>query len=124
MSESEYMEMARETHEDLRESGAPCALDQTVSADYNTTSGEVEAGKRKFNGYAVRHDHVLREIAGEIVEGDIGLLMSVFTENGDPMPEPKVGNIVLFDGSRWRVQVCSPLKPATVAVLYQVQARK
>lgn len=124
MSEAEYQQMARETHEDLREDGAPFTLEQVVSSEYDASSSAVDAGARQFKGFAVRHDYILREIAGEIMEGDIGLLASVFTENDEPMPEPKVGSRVNFDGAWWRIQACTPLKPATTAILYQIQARK
>lgn len=121
---TDYDQIARDTHEDIRENGASFTLEQVVTSDYDTESSAVESGARAFKGFAVRHDNVLREISGEIIEGDIGLLASVFTETMDPMPQPKIGSRVLFDGSWWRIVTCTPLKPATVAVLYQVQARK
>lgn len=121
----DYADLASTVSELIEEFGARAILNRTIDADYNATSSEVESSDRASAGRAVRVEYELKDIDGEMIRrGDVRLYVSVATETGAEMPEPQNGDRITFDGTIWRVIACSPIKSATVAVAYDVQARK
>jgi hypothetical protein len=113
-----YAETAANASATIKRKGVPIKLTR-AAGDYNPATSEVESSPRSFNGFAVRTDEVLKEFEGLVEAGDAGFLFAV-----DGIPQPKPGDRFEFDKEYWRVQECKPVKPATVAIVYQVQARK
>lgn len=51
------------------------------------------------------------------------LLASAVNRDGVTIPEPLPQDTITFDGKDWRVIGASPLKPADVAIIYQIGVR-
>jgi hypothetical protein len=120
----DYVDLASTATELIEEFGAPVVLEQVVGAEYNTGTSEVEGNPRRHDGKAVRIDYDLSDIDGNDVRvGDFKLLLSVKKANGEEIPMPRNADRMLFDGQWTTVVSCKPVKPATVAVAYEVQVR-
>lgn len=120
----DYAETAAEASAAIRDVGAPFVLTRVASAEYNTATGTVEGGNRRWNGHALRWDYSRKDIDGDnVLATDIRFIVSVHTDTGAAMEEPREGDRALFDGKWTTVVECKPLKPATTALYFEVQAR-
>jgi hypothetical protein len=116
----DYSEIAAVAEEMIAEFGALIVLTRDVNAEYNVATAMVEGTERRWTGIAVRVEYALRDIDGDAIQmNDARLLIGV-----SGMEQPKPGDRVLYAGERLTVINCKPIKPATVAVAYDVQARR
>lgn len=121
---ADYKQTAMSATQSIRDAGAPFVLTRIANAEYNTATGIVEGGNRRWNGHAMRWDYSSRDINGDsVLASDIRFLVSVHTETGEAMEEPKESDRALFDGKWTTVVSCKPLKPATTAIYFEVQTR-
>lgn len=121
MATVDYAEIAATATEMLTEYGVTATLTKPPRPDYNPATSDVEGGlSNDFEGPAVRDDYNVREIDGSrILRGDARIYLSV-----DGIPQPAPGDLLAFAGETFRVVDCTPIKPADVAVLYELQVRK
>jgi hypothetical protein len=115
-----YKAMATRVSTTLAKYGAPAVLERVVRGDYDPNVGTVDIDSTQvFNTTAVRGTYRIGEVDGtKIKAGDVRLYV-------DPTlaTEPQPGDVVVFDGARFLVINSSPVKPAAVVVLHDVQAR-
>jgi hypothetical protein len=108
----------------IRRKGAPAVL-ESRKGDYDSSTSDVLASAKRFDCYAIRVEYQAGEIDGDSVRSsDIQLWMGTTTTNGDPIPQPKQSDRLLFDSQWWSVLTCKPVKPGAVAFAYKVQARR
>lgn len=116
----DYDEIASTAQELIEEFGAPVILRRLADAEYDTTTGVVEGTDRRWSGVAVRIEYSLRDVDGEAIQmNDFRMLIGATS-----MEQPRPGDRLLFAGDWVNVVNCKPTKPATIAVCYDVHARK
>jgi len=121
----DYADLAASATDLVEEFGAPIVLERSIGAEYDASTSEVIDSRRKVTGTAVREEYELRDIDGDSIRfGDVKLIVSTRAADGTAMPEPRTDERVLFDTTWWTVIRSAPIKHATVAVAYQVQARR
>ena len=120
----DYAQTAIAASRTIKENGAPFVLTRVVNAEYDTSTGTVEGGNRRWDGHAIRSDYSSRDIDGEsILATDTRFMVSVHTASGAAMEAPKEGDRALFDGKWTSVVSCKALKPAHTAIYFIVQTR-
>lgn len=104
----------------IEEFGAAAVLKRSVAGDYDPRFGDVDDnGLQVFNTVAVRVEYELSDVDGtQIRAGDVKLLVTP-----DLATTPQSGDTIEFAGDTYTVVVSTPLSPAGVVVLHQVQAR-
>lgn len=100
--------------------GTAATFTRTTGSTFNPATGSYTGGTVvTIAGNAVRMDYAKGEIDGELVQrGDFKLLF------GGAAGEPAIGDTVAFGGNNYRVMDVSPLSPAGVSVMYDVQCRR
>lgn len=115
-----YDEMAAIAHELLTEFGGPVSLRRTVPGAYDPATGTTTADvTTTWPGTGARFDYEQKDIDGTRVRsGDQRVYLSVVG-----VVEPLTGDKVLIGSAELTVVASRPLKPASTAVLYDVQVR-
>lgn len=117
----DYLSLANDATELLRDFGTVCTLEQKTNGIFNpstnTMTGEIV---KQVELQCVRLNYKNTQVDGTVIQrGDAKLLME---SNGVASPEVD-DNVVLDDGI-WQVQNVKVLKPALTAVLFELQLRK
>jgi hypothetical protein len=115
-----YEDMAATAHELLTEFGGPAALTRVTPGSYDpdtgTTTGDVTT---TWNATVACFEYAQVEIDGtRIRHGDQRAYMSVVG-----VVNPQTGDTLTVNGVVLNVVASRPLKPASTAVLYDVQVR-
>jgi hypothetical protein len=116
----DYNAMAKRADKTLAKFGAPAVLERALKGDYDPTVGAPDdAGTQVYNTTALRGAYRVSEIDGtKIKAGDVRLYVSPLLA-----VEPRPGDVIAFDGAEYVVVNSNPVKPATVVVCHDVQAR-
>jgi hypothetical protein len=116
----DYNAMAARVAKTLAKFGAPASLERAVNGEYDPNFAEVDDdGTQVYNTVAVRGDYRASEVDGtKIKAGDVRLYVSPLLA-----VEPAPGDVIRFDGAEYVVITSSPVKPATIVVCHDVQAR-
>lgn len=106
----------------LKNFGRTATLRRVTVGAYDETTGDVVNSTTSVAVDAVLLNYGTAEKAGGLVQaGDVKALVAVGTQTSPP----RVGDeLVLSSGVVYRVVTCSPLSPAEVDVLYELQLRK
>lgn len=115
-----YTALAASATSLIRRAGAPVAFTRKGDSTYDTEAGDSESTPQKSNGVAVRIEYTLQERQNSaILETDVRLLAAA-----EGLPQPQPGDEAVFDGDTYSVVDCRPIKPATIVIVYDIQARK
>lgn len=116
---SDYNALAAMATRLISRRGAPIAFFGSRNEAYDPSSGTVDGSMKKGSGAAIRMEYSLRDIDGDqIRNGDARFYVTV--ETG----APQQNDYFTFDGEQWQVISVRQLKPATVALRYEVQGRR
>ena len=109
----------------LKRYGAPVTLRRPGTGEYDPGTGTVDSEPTDYPGTGAKFDYEQRNIDGtKILQGDQQVYLAVQQDNGQAMPRPKAGDLVLVGTEAWRVVTAESIEPASVPVLYIVQVRK
>lgn len=115
-----YDELAALAQEMLDEFGAPAVLNRVTPGGYDPETGlTTDPVTLTQNGVGAKFDYAQRDIDGTAIrEGDQRVYLSTIG-----MVAPQTGDTLTIDGVILNVVKAKILKPALVAVLYEVQVR-
>lgn len=109
----------------LKRYGAPVTLRRPGTGEYDPGTGTVDSEPTDYLGTGAKFGYEQRNIDGtKILQGDQQVYLAVQQDNGQAMPRPKAGDLVLVGTEAWRVVTAEAIEPASVPVLYIVQVRK
>jgi hypothetical protein len=102
------------------QSNSKAVLERANRGEYDPGVGEPDDnGTQVFNTVALRGSYRASQIDGTLIKaGDVRLYVSPLLAT-----TPKPGDLIKFDGEQFLVVNTSPVKPGTVFVLHEVQAR-
>lgn len=115
-----YERLAKSTAATLARFGAPAVLERVVVGEYDTTQGAPdEDSTQLYNTVAVRTAYKQSEVDGtSVLATDVKLLISPTIAT-----PPQTGDVIVLDGERYTVVSVRAEKPASILLLYTVQAR-
>lgn len=116
----DYNKTAARVAATLAKFGSPATLERVVRGEYDPNEGAADVDSTQvYNTAAVRGTYTAREIDGtRILSGDVRFYVSP-----ELAVEPQPGDVIGFGGNEYVVITSSPVKPAAVVVLHDVQAR-
>lgn len=121
---TDYAKKAREADARLRKKGGPVTLRQIVLGDDDPDTGKPEQTVTNYMAAGVKFGYVAERIDGKLIQsGDQELLLSPLQLNGQPLPEPTNGDLVLINGAKYAIHDVAKLEPTNVVVLYTLQLR-
>jgi hypothetical protein len=119
-----YAKKARETDAKLRKKGGTATLRRIVLGDDDPDTGKPARDEQDYPAAGVKLNYSADRIDGTLIQsGDQELLLSPLQLNGQPLPEPTVGDLVLFGAAKFAVKSVAKLEPTDVVVLYTLQLR-
>lgn len=116
----DYAEIAAIVDELLTEYGAPARLTRITPGGYDPDTGTTTPDvTTTWDGTGAKFDYEQRDVDGtKVRQGDQRVYMSVVG-----VANPQTGDTLTIDGIVLNVVASRPLKPASTAVLYDVQVR-
>jgi hypothetical protein len=120
----DYVSIASETSQAIRDAGAPLKLMRSGGNAYDPASSTNSPNVTAFDGFAVQGSYNTREIDGTSIRwGDARFLIAIDGRAGK-VPRPVEGDTITFAGETFRVVITRPLQPGGVPVLWDTQARR
>lgn len=121
---TDYAKKARETDAKLRKKGGTVTLRRIVLGDDDPDTGKPTRDERDYTAAGVKFGYVAERIDGKLIQsGDQELLLSPLQLNGQPLPEPTTGDLVLINGAKFAIHNVAKLEPTDVVILYTLQLR-
>lgn len=121
---TDYARKARETDVKLRKKGGPVVLRRIVLGDDDPDTGKPEQTITDYTAAGVKLNYDADRIVGTLIQsGDQQLLLSPLQLNGQPLPEPTTGDLVLINGARFAIHNVAKIEPTDVVILYTLQLR-
>ncbi|KQQ40463.1 hypothetical protein ASF61_06840 [Duganella sp. Leaf126] len=119
-----YAKKARETDVKLRKKGGTVTLRRIVLGDDDPDTGKPEQTITEYTAFGVKLNYSADRIDGTLIQsGDQELLLSPLQLNGQPLPEPTAGDLVLIGGVRYAIHNVAKLEPIDIAILFTLQLR-
>ncbi|MCT8567956.1 hypothetical protein KZ431_06105 [Glaesserella parasuis] len=101
----------------IQKFGSPCVIKTQISGQYDPATGKMQTEIRKQNAYCLfdnlAYDFSVNREFATVQQGDVVIYLT-----------EKVGSAVEVNGEVWSIIAVQPIKPASVAMLYQCQGRK
>ena len=120
----DYTKKARETDAKLRKKGGPVTLRRIVIGDDNPDTGKPQRDEFDYTAFGVKLGYEAERVDGNMIQsGDQELLLSPLQLNGQPLPEPTTGDLMLINGVRYAIENVGKLEPTNVPILYTLQLR-
>jgi hypothetical protein len=121
---TDYAKKARETDMKLRKKGGTITLRRIVLGDDDPDTGKPAQTITDYTAAGVKLNYVTERIDGKLIQsGDQELLLSPLQLNGQPLPEPTAGDLVLINGATFAIHNVAKLEPTDVVILYTLQLR-
>ncbi|MCT8608722.1 hypothetical protein KZ427_07190 [Glaesserella parasuis] len=103
----------------IQKFGSPCVIKTQISGQYDPATGKMQTEIRKQNAYCLfdnlAYDFSVNRVFATLQKSDVGIYMT---------DKAAVGSAVEVNGEVWSIIAVQPIKPASVAMLYQCQGRK
>ncbi|MDP0174079.1 hypothetical protein Q7299_09890 [Glaesserella parasuis] len=103
----------------IQKFGSPCVIKTQISGQYDPTTGKMQTEISKQNAYCLfdnlAYDFSVNREFATVQQGDVVIYL---TEKAE------VGSAVEVNGEVWSIIAVQPIKPASVAMLYQCQGGK
>ena len=121
---TDYGKKARETDVKLRKKGGTVTLRRIVLGDDDPDTGKPIRDEFDYAAAGVKFGYVAERIDGKLIQsGDQELLLSPLQLDGEPLPEPTIGDLVLINGAKFAIHNVAKLEPTDVVILYTLQLR-
>lgn len=121
---TDYAKKARETDTKLRKKGGTVTLRRIVLGDDDPDTGKPEQTITDYTAAGIKFGYVAERIDGKLIQsGDQELLLSPLQLNGQQLPEPTTGDLVLINGAKYAIHNVAMLEPTDVPILYTLQLR-
>lgn len=121
---TDYAKKARETDVKLRKKGAPVTVRRIVLGDDDPDTGKPEQTITNYTAAGVKLNYDAERVDGTLIQsGDQQLLLSPLQLNGQALPEPTTGDLVLINGAKFAIKNVGKLEPTAVVILYTLQLR-
>lgn len=116
----DYAGLAGDAAALIAEFGTTAVLRRSVAGDYDPNFGEVDDnGTQTFTTVGVRTSFRKSDVDGtQILATDVRLLLSPSLA-----VTPQSGDVIVFAGETYTVVASTPLNPAGIVLLHDVQAR-
>lgn len=121
---SDYAKKARETDDKLRKKGGTVTLRRIVLGEDDPETGKPARTVTDYSAAGVKLNYSADRIDGTLIQsGDQELYLSPLQLNGQALPEPTVGDLVLAGSAMFAIKSVGKLEPVDVPVLYTLQLR-
>lgn len=121
---TDYAKKARETDAKLRKKGGTVTLRRIVLGDDDPDTGKPTRDEQDYDAAGVKLNYDADRIDGTLIQsGDQELYLSPLQLNGQPLPEPMFGDLVLIAGAQYAIGQVQKIEPTDVPVLYIVQLK-
>lgn len=121
---TDYAKKARETDAKLRKKGGIVTLRRIVLGDDDPDTGKPMRDEQDYPAAGVKLNYSADRIDGTLIQsGDQELLLSPLQLDGQPLPEPTVGDLVLAGPATFAIKSVVKLQPTDVVVLYTLHLR-
>lgn len=121
---TDYAKKAREADAKLRKKGGTVTLRRIVLGDDDPDTGKPEQTITDYTAAGVKLNYDAERVDGTLIQsGDQQLLFSPLQLNGQALPEPTTGDLVLINGAKFAIKNVGKLEPTDVVILYTLQLR-
>jgi hypothetical protein len=121
---TDYTKKALATDAKLRAKGATVTLRRIVLGDDDPDTGKPVRTVTDHAAAGVKLNYSADRIDGTLIQsGDQELYLSPLQLNGQPLPAPTVGDLVLIGAAAYAIKSVAKVEPASVPVLYMLQLR-
>ena len=121
---TDYAKKARETDAKLRKKGGTVTLRRIVLGDDDPDTGKPIKTVTDYTAAGVKLNYSADRIDGTLIQsGDQELYLSPLQLNGQPLPAPTVGDLVLIAGVQYAIGPVQKIEPVDVPVLFIVQLK-
>lgn len=108
----------------LKGKGLGLVLRNKTVGEYNPETGGQDVVWTETNGSGLRTNYDQQDIDGSyILQGDTRILLSPTAADGSGIPEPSTNDVILFDGSEYKIIRVGPWNFAGVSCGYDLQCR-
>jgi hypothetical protein len=121
---TDYAKKARETDAKLRKKGGTVTLRRIALGDDDPDTGKPIKTVTDYTAAGVKLSYEADRIDGTLIQsGDQELYLSPLQLNGQPLPAPTVGYLVLIAGVQFAIGPVQKIEPVDVPVLYILQLK-
>ncbi|MYN42739.1 hypothetical protein GTP55_25680 [Duganella sp. FT109W] len=121
---TDYAKKARDADAKLRKKGGTVTLRRIVLGDDDPDTGKPIKTVTDYTATGVKLNYEAERIDGTLIQaGDQELYLSPLQLNGQPLPAPTVGDLVLVAGVQYAIGPVQKIEPVDVPVLYIVQLK-
>ncbi len=111
----------------IRRAGLPAIIRRVTAGEYDTETGKVTAPvATNYQCFAVKFDYELQSSGSQQADGTLILFgdKQIFIPAAGLETTPTNGDLVIVEGETWVIKNVKELKPASTAILFEVQGRK
>jgi hypothetical protein len=121
---TDYTKKALATDAKLRAKGATVTLRHIVLGDDDPDTGKPVRTVTDHAAAGVKLNYSADRIDGTLVQsGDQELYLSPLQLDGQPLPEPTVGDLILIAGVKYAIGPVQKIEPTDIPVLYILQLK-
>lgn len=111
-----YSDIQNDVSDILKEFGLTYTFTHSEQGTYKPGTGQTPKTETTYTAVGIKDTYNLDEMNNSsISQGDVKMYMEDASFN--------VGDTVTFDGKNWKIMAATPIKPASEAVLYELQVR-
>jgi hypothetical protein len=122
-----YAQKARDADAQFRSKGQLITITRTIKGAY--VAGRVTSTTSTEGAWGIETDLTSRDYGvtvapGTLIQaGDRKLMMSVFADDGSPLVQPSVGDVVTLGVQTYTVKFTDRTSPAGIPIMYQLVVR-
>lgn len=122
-----YAQAARSADAKFRATGQLITITRTIKGSY--AAGRVTSTTSTERAWGIETDLTSRDYGvtvapGTLIQtGDRKLMLSVFADDGSPLAQPAVGDVVMLGPQAYTVKFTDRTSPAGIAIMYSLVVR-
>lgn len=121
---TDYAKKARDTDAKLRKKGGTVTLRRIVLGDDDPDTGKPDRDELNYTAAGVKLNYSADRIDGTLIQsGDQELYLSPLQLNGQALPAPTAGDLILIAGVQYAIGTVQKIEPVDVPVLFIVQLK-
>lgn len=121
---TDYTKSAASADRMLKKAGGGVTLRRTVLGEYDPETGTAPSTTIDYPGIGCKFGYESSLIDGTLIlQGDQELYLSTKQTNGQAMPAPVAGDLVMIGATVYSVKSAGKVEPTDVPVLYTAQLR-